>query len=186
MASRVFPTNENEKITAEPENANTTGSITENAGSDTSVNVPVQNSAKPNEDTTEVQKFIQVEGPVGKVFTDALNVALANESMIGMIRSDAVVREASEEEEATADVGSRIYATNVDKINLDEVIRITEFITKSNNRFSIIAIECADADEVTGNTARHIKLVEDLAKTTNTRVVYSRSAAIREVSGALR
>lgn len=125
--------------------------------------------------------LIKIDGPVGRVFTDALNRVLANESYMTMLPVEAE----GEGEAAPTQGGShphgivQVYCWTADELLLDDVVAITNDVSKHTERDYVIAVETA------GKVTREMALLEPLAKMKNVKVCFSQEAALSLVRSKL-
>lgn len=125
-------------------------------------------AAQEVSEATGEELMIKVDGPVGRVFTDALNKVLANESYMA---TSPLLFESGEKEEGVA---LQVYAWQADQINTEDVVEITNDISRHDNRDYVIAIEGRFVTPA-------IALLDNLSSLKNVKVVYSQEKAIDEV-----
>jgi len=131
---------------------------------------------------TETEKMIKIDGPVGRVFTDALNKVLVQESYVTMLpailsRKAALSREDDVEDDREL---LQIYALDSDNLNLEDVVSITNDITKHTNREYIIAVEA-----IRGRVTKAMGFLDELGKMSNVSICYSQEKAINTVRSKL-
>ncbi len=138
-----------------------------------------QAQAKPANTLPEWSKdvLVKIDGPVGRVFTNALNQVLANESYMTMMPV--------EEIEATNGVSGaprsivQVYCWTADALLLEDVTAITNDIAKHTERDYVIAVETV------GKVTREMALLEPLAKMKNVKICFSQEAAVSLVRSKL-
>lgn len=118
---------------------------------------------------------VKVDGPVGRVFTDALNKALALESYMTMI-PDNLYDEDEKDEDGEEDVDLQVYAWDADTLNMSDAVEITNEIVKKTDRQFIIAMEAHDA-----RLSSVVGLLDRYRKMPNVRICYTRSGAVDAV-----
>ena len=116
---------------------------------------------------------VKIDGPVGRVFTDALNKVLASESLM-MTATDAVVDTGEKEEDKEEEVDLQVYAWKSDQINTEDVVELTNEISKHEERTFIVAVEGTEVSSPMG-------ILYGLNKVKNVEVVFSQEEAIHRV-----
>jgi len=148
-------------------------------------------AANPDESTTMSAHagkdiVVKIDGPVGKVFTDALNQMLAIEGFAAMINADELVKHAEHDESDHADIQIGVYSGSVDLLNTEEIVKISNEIIRHTNQDYIIAIEGVYGRTLTTESIRRLALLEDLAKNGGTRVFYTTDLALDHLRGKLK
>lgn len=111
--------------------------------------------------------LIKIDGPVGRVFTDALNTVLANESYMTMVPESETESEGSE-----GRITTQVYCWKADELLLEDVVAITNDISRHTERDYVIVAETS------GKVSRELGLMEDIAKLKNVKLCFSQEAAI--------
>lgn len=127
---------------------------------------------------------VKIDGPVGKVFTDALNQMLAIEGFAAMISPDEVVKKASEAHDH-ADISIGVYSGSVDLLNTEEIVKISNEITRHSNQEYIIAIEGVRGGHLETSKIRALGILEELTKSSGAKLFYSHDLAISHLRGKL-
>ena len=147
-------------------------------------NVQFQDASKAAETPVEsasgepVEKpdlMVKIDGPVGRVFTDALNKLLVQESYMMMSPSLFEDKDKTEDLDEDKEVGLQVYCWKGEELNIEDVTAITSDIAKHQNRDFVIAIESARITPV-------MALLGDLEKLPNVRLCYSQEKALSIVS----
>ena len=158
-------------------------------GAETDAGAAAGASVDPKVSSTEDQALetkmdpkmmVKVDGPVGRLFTDALNKMLATEGYITMlpnIEADQFDQESQEEELPKNLV--QVYCWRTDAINTSDLVELTNNITRHTDRQFVIAMES------TGRVSNGIGVLEDLQKMPNVKLCYSMESAVRHVQGKL-
>lgn len=116
--------------------------------------------------------MVKIDGPVGRVFTDALNKLLVQESYLTMSPALFENKEAQSENE---EVNLQVYCWKGEELNVEDVTAITNDVTKHQNRDFVIAVESARVTPV-------MALLGDLEKLPNVKLCYSQEKALSIVS----
>ena len=119
--------------------------------------------------------LVKIDGPVGRVFTDALNKMLVQESYMTMSNDLFETKEKKEDIDEDDNINLQVYCWNGEELNLEDVTAITNDITKHKNRDFVIAIESARVTPI-------MALLGDLEKLPNVKLCYSQSKALQLVS----
>ena len=114
--------------------------------------------------------MVKIDGPVSRVFTDALNKLLVQESYMTMAP---VLFEAKENKEE--DIEIQVYCWKGDELNTEDVTQITNDVTKHTNRDFVIAVE---SSRVTPSMA----LLSYLEKMPNVHLCFSQEKALELVA----
>lgn len=126
--------------------------------------------------------MIKVDGPVGRIFTDALNKVLVNESYMTMMphltKKEAPV--VDPESGMTGDNRQdedylQVYAWDVENLNMEDVVHITNEVTRHTDRTFVIAVES------TGKVTNAMSLLDGLGKCKNVTMCYSQVKAAEAV-----
>lgn len=126
--------------------------------------------------------MIKVDGPVGRIFTDALNKVLVNESYMTMMphlrKKEAPV--VDPESGMTGDNRQdedylQVYAWDVENLNMEDVVHITNEVTRHTERTFVIAVES------TGKVTNAMSLLDGLSKCKNVTMCYSQVKAAEAV-----
>lgn len=127
---------------------------------------------------SQPEMMVSVEGPVGKVFTDALNKMLATENYMTMISPDATIEETPQKQD-TAKSAMRVYCWSGDAVNLEDVVKLTNDISRHTEHDFIVAVENVRS------ASRNLGLLEDLAKTSKLKICYGQESALNYIKGKL-
>lgn len=122
---------------------------------------------------------VKIDGPVGRVFTEALNGLLATESYLTMAPLVNFSGANSANDEKDNDF-IQIYSWNADELNISDVVEITNDISKHTERNYVIALESI------GMVTNNVALLSELGKLKNVKVCYSRDAGLNAVLNHLR
>ena len=113
--------------------------------------------------------MVKIDGPVSRVFTDALNKMLVNESYMTMVPVDH--KPSSTQQEQDQDI-LQVYVWKADELNTEDVVQITNDISRHVERDYVIAIESARS------VSKSVGLIEELGKLKNVTVCYSQERAL--------
>ena len=126
---------------------------------------------------------VKVDGPVGRVFTDALNKLLATEGYL-------TVRPEGMEDDPVDSVAAagvndpiksknlvQIYCWRTDAVNADDLIQLSNTVSRHSDRPFVVALESA------ASMTRAVGLLEDLQCFKNLKVCYSLESAANHVKG---
>lgn len=133
-------------------------------------------SSSPEEGKEDPKLMVKVDGPVGRLFTDALNKMLATEGYVAMIEPDSVVKK----EESDNTPSLQIYALKGDEIGMSDVVEITNEISKHSEQDYIVAVE-----SVSQVTRAHGYL-EELGKLGNVKLCWSQNSALNAIKDRLK
>lgn len=140
------------------------------------VETPVPSKGDENKEPSLEEKedpklMVKIDGPVGRLFTEALNKMLATEGYIAMVEPDTIIEKKEEQEEPSL----QIYALKGDEINTSDVVEITNEISKHEDKDYIVAVE--SISQVT----RIHGYLEELGKLKNVRLCWSQKSALNAV-----
>ena len=136
-----------------------------------------QTPAASNEPVT-----VQVDGPIGRVFTDALNKVLAIEGYLTMLPEDEPVTEAD-----SVEIGHmspikkapinlvQVYCWRTDAVNASDLVQLSNNITAHSDRTFVVALEAA------ATIKNAVGVLESLTCYPNVKVCYSLESAARYV-----
>ena len=165
---------------------------------------------KQPEDTTPAPKerearLISIDGPVGRIYSAALQEVFANEGMAAMLHDfskaeegvgsdgEPVVRnlDGSKDDDGEDSVihqsvagvkHTKLYSYTADTINIDDVVKISNEICKNRGRDYIIAIEGVTY----GNINSAMDVLCDMEKAGQIKLCLSRGSAISAVMSSLK
>lgn len=120
----------------------------------------------------KAEVMVRVDGPISRVFTDALNKILAVEGMETML--------SDEENEDDDDDFIQVYCWKESQLNTEDVVKITNDISKHTERSYVIAVES------TGRPTSAMGHIEALGRLGNVKVCYSLEKAVAFVKGQLK
>lgn len=149
-------------------------------------------------------RLISIDGPVGRIYSAALQEVFANEGMAAMLHdfSEAEEGVGSDGEPVVRNLdGSRdddedgvihqsvagvkhtkLYSYTADTINIDDVVKISNEICKNRGRDYIIAIEGVTY----GNINKAMDVLCDMEKAGQIKLCLSRGSAISAVMSSLK
>lgn len=142
---------------------------------------------------TREAKLISIDGPVSRIYSAALQEVFANEGMAAMLQDlggndsgigidgDPVVRGDSDDlvhQSAAGLQHTQVFSYTADTLNLQDVVKISDHITKNMGRNYIVAVE-----GVTGNH-RAASMLEEMERAGRLRLCLSRGAAISAIVNA--
>ena len=123
---------------------------------------------------------IKIDGPVGQIFTDALNKMLATESYLTL----SPMGEANQGADLLQDLKDeeilQVYCYKADELNVDDVLRISDEITKHTERNYVLSFETA------GSFPSVLEAAENVARLPNVSLFLSRKAAINHIQSKVR
>lgn len=122
----------------------------------------------------EGEVTVNISGSLSSVFTDSLNQLLAVESYVTMIPQDKGNEGWNPPAKPMSDV-LRVYCWDGDALNMDDVLEITNQISRSTSDEFVIAIEGMKAGSVA------IGAIERLSALKNVEVCYTRGKALQLV-----
>lgn len=167
---------------------NTTDNATENQGQpqNKSFGVDVGSVTNPtgqapeNKDAVEPQgenPTVILDGPLSRIYTQALNLVLANEdtsTMLSIIEAEG--RNRPDFQENNAQRATYVYADSADALNTEGCVAIVDFISKHKDKGNIVL-----SLESLGSPSRHMSLVEQTAKENGVKIHYSRGRALEAI-----
>ena len=124
--------------------------------------------------------LMKVDGPVGRLFTDALNKMLATEGYLTVmpnIEADQFDQETPEQDLPKNLV--QVYCWRTDAVNTSDLVELTNNITRHTDRQFVIAMES------TGKMSNGMGVLEDLQKMPNVKLCYSMESAVQHFKGKL-
>lgn len=150
-------------------------------------------------------RLISIDGPVGRIYSAALQEVFANEGMAAMLHDfseaeegvgsdgEPVVRnlDGSKDDGDEDDVihqsvagvkHTKLYSYTADTINIDDVVKISNEICKNRGRDYIIAIEGVTY----GNINKAMDVLCDMEKAGQIKLCLSRGSAISAVMSSLK
>lgn len=145
--------------------------------------VAKESEAQKQEPSGKPDLVIKVEGPVGRVFTEALNKVLAKEGMAGMMLQG-VENSTDDSEDDDGRVGQNdqpaaspieVHTVDAQLADLGDVVRINDAISQSTQNEHVIAIEHAH------NQSKAIHMLDQLGSRKNVRICLSIDEAARYV-----
>lgn len=109
--------------------------------STTTVQVGQVSSTPAEENKPEL--MVEVDGPVGRIYTDALNKILATEGYAAMIPASWNDKLESKEVQPveTPSRTMKVWCWDKDHLNHEDIVRITNDVVRHPNRNYVIAIE---------------------------------------------
>lgn len=123
----------------------------------------------------EKEIVVKVSGKLGQAFTDALNKMLATESYLTVGTPVAQEREESFLQEIHDKEILQVFCWDADKLNVDDMVEISNEITRNTNRSYVLSFETA------GTIPTILEAAEKLARLPNVTLCLSRSAALSAV-----
>ena len=132
--------------------------------------------SSPEEGHEDPKLMVKVDGPVGRLFTEALNKMLATEGYVAMIEPTALVNK----EEGINTPSLQVYALKGDDIGMSDVVEITNEISKHDEKDYIVAVE-----SVSQVTRAHGYL-EELGKLKNVTLCWSQNSALNAIKDHLK
>ena len=134
----------------------------------------VEGSTEAGE-ATKPEMMVKIDGPVGRVFTDALNKLLVQESYM---TTDPLFLEVPGKED-DEDVSLQVYCWKGDELNTEDVTQITNEVSRHTTRDFVISVEAARVSPAMG-------LLSYLEKLPNVKLCLSQEKALAIVSERLR
>ena len=134
------------------------------------VQVP-QQTEHENPSAAPGEKMVKIDGPVGRVFTDALNQLLVEEGYMTMLP----LLEARSEPEPKKDPLLQVYCWTGNSINTEDVKALLNEVSVHPNRDYVVAVE--NIERVTSA----ISSLDMLSRLENVKVCYSRDRAVEHV-----
>jgi hypothetical protein len=127
------------------------------------------------------EPMVVLDGPLGRIYTQALNLAYANEdtgTMAAIIHATGKKRDDAENQR-----GTYVYALNMDDLDAKQLMAATDWIVshkKVQDTEMIIALENH------GNISPRADIVEQMARAHGAKVVYSRKSAMEAIDKSIR
>lgn len=131
---------------------------------------------KQKVDGKTVEKYIRIDGPVGRVFTDILNKVLVNESYMSMLSAvpDGELF-GSDDGTPNRDMdGVYVYCVKSEDVLLKDAVNITNEIAKHPDNQYVIAVESSSKQ-----FSKQSGLLNGFAGRENVRICYSESGFLR-------
>lgn len=125
----------------------------------------------PAADAVQGEKMVKIDGPVGRVFTDALNQLLVEEGYMTMLP----LLETRPEPEPKKDPLLQVYCWTGNSINTEDVKSLLNEIAVHPNRDYVVAVE--NIERVTPA----LSSLDMLSRLDNVKICYSRSRAVEHV-----
>lgn len=122
--------------------------------------------------------MVKIEGPVGRVFTDALNKMLAIEGFAAMIMPPDPSKTKDQDDDRHSEVS--VYVSNISRLNTEEIVQISNLITRSNSENFLIAIEGLDST-ASAEKLRTLGILEQVAESSNAKIFYSVGGALEDL-----
>lgn len=116
--------------------------------------------------------MVKIDGPVGRIFTDALNKLLVKESYMTAMPLQPLAKDTSNREPVEMEPAVQVYAWHADELNLSDVVEITNDISKHTERDYVIAVESS------GKVTREMGLLDQLGKMKNVKICFSQERAL--------
>ena len=153
-------------------------------GAETPEASPGNDQKDPKDLKDPKELLIKVDGPVGRVFTEALNRILATEGYMMMppmveVPDTAPAAPPTASDEITPNL-IQVYCWRSDAINTDDIAELTSMVTKHTDRQYVVAMEAA------ATTSKCAGFLEDLLKVPNLKVCYSTESAANYIRGQLK
>jgi hypothetical protein len=140
-----------------------------------------------NADGTPVDKNQQeepsvvIDGPLGRIYTQALNLAYANEDTGTMSLIIAENRQRQSDKQPTG--GTYVLAMDMDDLNTQSLVSASNWAAQAKKDGAdslIISLESH------GTISRHAGLVEEMARAHGAKVVYSRESAMAAIKTSVK
>jgi hypothetical protein len=163
-------------------NVGDTSSAALQPGNQTTINP----DGSPMNPAKQEEAVVVLDGPLGRAYTQALNLVYANESTGTMVAIANAMRKHGDDKPAK---GTFVYAMTMDELEDHDglgpawewmqtfgLVPDAKAMTKEGPKL-IISLECID-----NRMSRKAGLVEELARSIGAEVVYTRDAAFRAIS----
>lgn len=122
------------------------------------------------------EQMITLDGPLSRIYTKALNLAYARESISMMTPEALLVNKATEQ---AIQHSTYVYAIDTSQMDMAQLIASTEHfkeaVASGKYKSSVLALE-SDA-----NVSSKMQLLAQMGKSLGAKVCYSRESAIRAV-----
>ena len=139
-----------------------------------------QLSLEPNLDNKDKgELMVKIDGPVGRIFTDALNKMLVQESYMTMSPALFESKDQEDHQNDEDEAELQIYCWKGDELNMKDVTMITDDIAKNTNRDFIIAIESVKVTPA-------MSMLGDLLKLKNVQICFSQERALELVKSRIK
>lgn len=158
--------------------------IKETSGDEPTLNTNINADGVQVPQTADQEKTVVLDGPLGRIYTQALNLAYAKEDTGTMAMIiDAANRERQEKESTNPDHGVYVYATDTDHLDNRELVEITNWMTtnQKNDQPMVISLE-----SVGNKISNKSGLLEEMAKAHGVTVHYSRNSAMKAIRSQMK
>lgn len=154
----------------------------------TSAPVPDTKPAAQSEPEKKDELLVAVDGPVGRIYTNALNKLLAMEGYTTMIPKQWRVGGRSTETREDLEIHDvedpsmavKVWCWDTDSLNMDDVIKISNEIYRHPNRDYVIALE--KSDRVTPEVA----MLDEVCRVTGKSLVFGLNKAAEKTIGLMK
>lgn len=140
------------------------------------------------------ERLISIDGPVSRIYSAALQEVFANEGMAAMLHDytdaesgvgidgEPIVKDGDMHQSVAGFMHTKVYSYTADTINLQEVVKINNEISRSKGRNYIVAVEGIDR----GSIGRAAELLGDMEKAGQIKLCLSRSSAMSAIMSSLK
>lgn len=125
--------------------------------------------------------YLKVDGPVGRVFTNALNAIFARESYMTFSPLDLAVYPDQLESEDKKARKIFVYALKSDDVKLSDIVHLGDEMAKHDDNMFVIALE--SASKKFSDASGHLL---EIAKRSNVKLCYSSEAAVDHVKDLMK
>lgn len=159
----------------------TSGEKPTEPSTDTSAEPATQAEVEPKQENKAAENnpdlMVKVEGPVGRVFTEALNKVLATESV-----ELTLVHHAEQEEKPPLPeaIPTEVHTFDGENVEMSDVVKMSETVMKSEGTEYVIAIENAK------NSSRALVMLSELEQFKNVKVCLSMESAAYHIARRLK
>jgi len=137
-------------------------------------NAPVTVAVKETDESKEM--MITLDGPLSRIYTKALNLAYARESISMMTPEALTINKAQQRAE---DESTYVYAIDTTQMDMAKLVASTEHfrvaLETGNYKNVIVALESD------GNVTSKAQLFAQMAQSLGAKVCYSRNSAMRAI-----
>lgn len=138
-------------------------------------------------DTKTDKKKIHLDGPLSKIYAQALNIMFANESLTGGLFPDIVdLSNSTDTSVGSDDVGDPdiyVYATNADSMNQDSIKSINDLTKVSNGNKATEKVVIMES--IAFNLNGRISALESFVVGNKLPIKYSRESALSYIKNLL-
>lgn len=169
--------NEQEQTIQKPTESTGVEAPEQTGGEQQIVTGAVDSPAVSSVDENGKEKTIKIDGPISRVFTDALNQLLSTESYLTMVPQ--AIENEKPDDDGDDDNVVQVYCWNANDLNVQDLTKITDEITRHTERNYVISIETA------GHVPNIVGLASELGRMPNVVFCSSIAAGVEAVKARI-